>query len=202
MSPGVLPELDDISVAGVMEFVNTPSARLCCRQWAKHIRDSMQMEPQIRFHKALHESQDVALSYQHSAVLEAQGTEETISFHFLFMRDGTFSLEWFRQGQQREEDSEQQYGKWQVIGQNVKCLTAEGHCKGGNWNVPVAEVLTGKTKRENHCISGWEHAARRSTASLRVQPLEQAPRNINPHNVPMLLPDVDGDFVDIYAVYL
>lgn len=175
--------LDDVCLTRVLHYINDPVARLCCRGWATHIHTALQLDFRIRFHNAIRERE--ALPYHHSTVRDFGGLEECVSFNFRFLREGTYVLQWFREG--LTTDNEQQYGTWHVVGEAVRCesllplqkaaaVELRYALPGRIFDVPVDAVLTGTTSADQQ-LFGWELAARgvfcssrRSAASLVAPP--------------------------------
>lgn len=161
-------QLDDVCLLRVLQFVNQPSARLCCRHWADYLFDSLQLEPLIRFKRAVSAASGGCLSYHHSTVHDLGGMEECVSFAFSFSADQHYTLHWFREG--LTADNEQQYGGWHVVGGEVACTTlppleeVDDRClrfaePGRIFVVPVNDILQGVTNSDQK-LFGWENSAR------------------------------------------
>mmetsp|Transcript_92105 Transcript_92105/g.159906 ORF Transcript_92105/g.159906 Transcript_92105/m.159906 type:complete len:250 (-) Transcript_92105:53-802(-) len=161
-------ELDDVCLMRLLQYVNQPVARLCCRHWADYLFDSLRLEPLIRFQKAVSAASEGCLSYHHSTVHDLGGMEECVSFTFSFSADQHYTLHWFREG--LTSDNEQQYGAWHVVGDEVECTTLTSLEEvddrylrfadaGRMFSVPVSDILQGTTKSDNKLL-GWELTAR------------------------------------------
>lgn len=210
--PHALPELDDTCLSRVLDFVNIPSVRLCCRSWADRLYLSLQLKHHISFVKAVSGAPLGDLSYHHSSVYDFGGMEECVSFSFTFSSSRFYSMLWFREG--LTTDNEQQYGKWKVVADHVECETLdpvsevnERHLRHADacrvFTIPVAAVLAGRTTT-NQCTSNWERAARGLQSSNIVGSLEPSDeqsqgeeiRN-DSYNFSSRVPAVDARYVDV-----
>lgn len=212
--------LDDECLTRILHFVNCPSLRLCCQQWASHIFSSLLLEPKIRFHKAVRSASQGKLSYYHSTVLDFGGMEECSSFSFTFRSSGHYLLQWFREG--LTSDNEQQYGRWLVVAHDILCETLEPTEEpdpamlrfaepGRSFRVPVNAALSGHTCADD--LVGWERPARgicpgqklaqseeeeeqeelQVVTEARSQPQRNVPARENARFI-----EVDGDMVEVH----
>eukprot|EP00933_Yihiella_yeosuensis_P013687 TRINITY_DN12563_c0_g3_i3.p1 TRINITY_DN12563_c0_g3~~TRINITY_DN12563_c0_g3_i3.p1 ORF type:complete len:293 (+),score=68.23 TRINITY_DN12563_c0_g3_i3:122-880(+) len=161
--------LDEVSLDRVLHFINEPVARLCCKDWAHYIYQSLELEHKIAFNQAL--SKKGCLSYHHSTVRDLGGMEECVSYSFTFERnpeEQTYVMQWFREG--LTADNEQQYGKWSITGATVTCETLKPPKEpdenllryaspGRIFQVPVSCILLGATCADA-TPEAWELDAR------------------------------------------
>jgi len=158
--------LDDTALTRVLQFVRDPVGRLCCKEWASYLYESLHLRPKIALRKKINDQQQ--LSYMHSTVRDMGGMEECVSFSFSFAADCTYTLQWFLEG--LTSDNEQQHGTWCIAGDKVRCETRsaldepdERYLRfapaGRIFELPVHAVLAGSTTADQ-TPEDWELPAR------------------------------------------
>mmetsp|Transcript_51475 Transcript_51475/g.122417 ORF Transcript_51475/g.122417 Transcript_51475/m.122417 type:complete len:265 (-) Transcript_51475:59-853(-) len=199
-----LAVLDERSQLNILGYIFEPAARLCCRDWAAFLFESLQLQHRIDFAKALHALGDRgtdALMYHHSAV-RALGHEfeECVSYQFYFYPKGSYDMQWNRTFDGWTSESEQQVGHWQVAGDKVRCSTEAGpevdasrvrYARAGLvFEIPVEDVLSYQTSADN-AAPLWEYLARGLAPpavvgrSVQEKPLDQKmPRSVSPDDQP------------------
>mmetsp|Transcript_48049 Transcript_48049/g.112266 ORF Transcript_48049/g.112266 Transcript_48049/m.112266 type:complete len:247 (+) Transcript_48049:42-782(+) len=215
--------LDERAQAHILAFVCNAEARLCCRDWAAYIFQSLQLEYRVNFAKALHARLLVGcdqLLYHHSGVRPlGHEFEECVSYQFGFVPGGKYEMQWNRTFDGWTAESEQQVGTWRIRGDQVHCCTGEGPDVDASrvrfarpglvFSIPVADVLCSRTAADQSAPL-WEYAARGLPSPPSVQVVaEEAARSklseaqaLDVAFVPVIRPDahyveVDGDLHEV-----
>lgn len=205
------PELDEVCLSRVVQFVNCPAARLCCRSWSEYIFTSLQLDFCLRLHKAVRAAEKGSFLFFHSTLFDFGGIEECVSFSFAFFAKGHYTLQWFREG--LTSDNEQQYGLWKVIGDKVQVETCDPPEKtderylryaeaGRIYQIPVEHVLLGNSS-VNQSQLGWERTARGLTSPhYSVEATEESPPAASPvlqplQSMALQQPAADARFVEV-----
>lgn len=160
--------LDEAALARVLAFSSEVGGRLCCRAWARHLHESLQLAHRLRVGRLLQEKGQV--SYHHSAVRElGQEFEECVSYQFEFRRVRRYIMQWTRTFDGWTADNERQVGSWRIVGDRLCCESSQGPAAdegcvryarpGLVFELPVEDVLRGHTVADDR-TPAWEYAAR------------------------------------------
>mmetsp|Transcript_7253 Transcript_7253/g.15698 ORF Transcript_7253/g.15698 Transcript_7253/m.15698 type:complete len:253 (+) Transcript_7253:76-834(+) len=165
-------ELDEVVLERVLAFTFEVSARACCRSWARYLFDSLQLEYCIKFHKLVRQQSKV--SYHHCSVRAyGEDFQECVAYQFEFADTGTYHLQWNRSFGQWSAANERQLGRWQVVGNQLRCESGPGpevdelavrYAPAGRvFELPVATACSGRFDGEDS-PSPWEYQIRGTPA--------------------------------------
>lgn len=113
--------LDELCLDKILEYVKEAPARGTCKKWADHIFSSCNLEGKIRLNKLLQENGSLEFDCFATRELGAD-IMVTAAFHFEFLVDGKFDLQWYH-GYSGDMDfgSQQLSGTWRAQGNTLLC---------------------------------------------------------------------------------
>eukprot|EP00747_Dinoflagellata_sp_TGD_P166615 gnl/TRDRNA2_/TRDRNA2_189670_c0_seq1.p1 gnl/TRDRNA2_/TRDRNA2_189670_c0~~gnl/TRDRNA2_/TRDRNA2_189670_c0_seq1.p1 ORF type:complete len:267 (+),score=44.34 gnl/TRDRNA2_/TRDRNA2_189670_c0_seq1:46-801(+) len=212
--------LDECALDRVVAFVSEPRARICCRSWGEHIYKSLQLEHRIKLQQLMSETGDIL--YHHSAVRDMGGDfQESVTYQFEFRSSRSYWMQWSRTFDGWTADNECQLGRWEVVGDQVRCCSTPGpdveegcvrYARAGLiFNIPVEDVCLKSTRGDSLKPATWERVARgleeievREVAKTEVA-VEQ-PSWSHEQRVPAVAPpnasdarwvEIDGDLYEV-----
>jgi hypothetical protein len=152
MSFGDQRDLDEHCLDNILAYINDAPARGTCKKWASHIFRSCHLEDKIRLKKLLQAKG--SLEFDCFATRElGPDIMETVSFHFDFLADGKFDLQWYH-SYSGDMDPQTLRGKWHAQGKALVCEYTNEPEEG-----PVGRVLeTGDATNEHNFISAKRSA--------------------------------------------
>lgn len=144
--------------------------------------------------------------------------EECVAYQFEFSASGTYDAQWNRSFGQWSAANERQVGRWEVVGDMLRCKTHAGPSAadgvvqyapaGRVFELPIASVLAGNSQSDD-TPPPWEYGVRGAPVPLVTMKSEKdnadgpvaPPRASDAHFVFVdgELHEVSADIVDNYA---
>lgn len=165
--------MDDDLHCKILDYVSEPKACVACHAWRDHLYDSLKLRFGISFRRQLAKD---PVSFSYNAVRPlAEDFEESVSYNFLFSANGTYKMQWARTFDAWSSQSEQQFGKWSVVKEEVLCETMEPDREvtetevrfappGYRFNVAIEDILSSEGRYFQDKLGAppkpWETTAR------------------------------------------
>lgn len=119
-----LPCLDEELQAKVLAFVTEPKASITCLTWKNKLYQTLHLELRARFNLQLHEKGKVGFYYGAVRPL-GEDFEESASYNFAFLSNGTYKMQWTRTYDAWSSQTEQHFGAWHIFLDQVVCESLE-----------------------------------------------------------------------------
>jgi hypothetical protein len=213
----LLPDLDDELQAKILTYVTEPRASRCCKYWKDALYKTLHLKDHASFNRQLFEEGKVVFCYNAVRPLGVD-FEESVGYNFMFAPDRTYRMQWTRTFDAWSSQSEQQFGKWNVLLDEIACETLEPLEQAGDrevryapagykFRIPVKDILVAEgryyTVPDGSPAETWEMPARNgkyeaaTSVNCSWSRVEEVTAPPPPVRLDARFVEVDGDMVEV-----
>jgi hypothetical protein len=118
-----MPELSQELLDQISEFIREPHGSTVCSEWKETLYESLHIAARARFNRRVHTEGEVIFRY--GATRELGSFDESVVYSFNFKADGTYRMQWARTMGECCSMSEQHFGSWRFVLDQVHCETLD-----------------------------------------------------------------------------